>query len=81
MTQHTCIHKNASPQLATNDLKYASMNIETAWLSSEQGGILRYSRRGSGHCWTIGHALLPSWEEATAKRLARRNYIGKYNKP
>ena len=54
MTQHTCIHKNASPQLATNDLKYASMNIETPWLSSEQGGILRYSRRGSGHCWTMG---------------------------
>jgi len=37
MTQYTCIHKNASPQLATNDLKYASMNIETPWLSSEQG--------------------------------------------
>ena len=27
------------------------------------------------------HALLPSWEEATAKRLARLNHIGKYNKP
>jgi len=46
MTQYTCIHKNASPQLATNDLKYASMNIETAWLSSEQGGNLALQPAG-----------------------------------